>query len=64
MYIEHIHFLTKRAGWKVTKVQSYYTFEQERFKKQYILGDQRTKQEAVALGVDMQANFWKLNNDA
>ena len=47
MYIDHIHFLTKRAGWKVTKVHSCYTFEQEPFKKEHILGNQRARQEAV-----------------
>lgn len=37
MFIDHTHFLTKRVGWKVTKVHKYYTFEQEPFKRQYIL---------------------------
>ena len=60
MYIDHIHFLTKMTGWKVTKVHLYYTFEQEHFKKEYILGNQRARQGAVARGDDMQANFWKL----
>ena len=47
MFIDHIHFLTKRAGWKVTKVHAHYTFEQEPFKKEYVLGNQRARQEAV-----------------
>ena len=64
MYIDHIHFLTKKAWWKVTKVHNYYTFEQEPFKKEYILGNQRARQEAVARGDDVQANFWKLLNNA
>ena len=64
MYIDHIHFLTKRAGWKVTKVHLYYSFEQEPFKKEYILGNQRTRQEASVRGDDVQANFWKLLNNA
>ena len=59
-----MHFLTKRAGWKGTKVHKYYTFEQEPFKKKYILGNQKAKQEAVARGDDVQANFWKLLNNA
>ena len=37
--IDHIHFLTKKARWKITKVHLYYTFEQEPFKKEYILGN-------------------------
>ena len=35
MFIEHLHFLINRAGWKVTNVHKY-TFEQEPFKKEYI----------------------------
>ena len=35
MFIDHIHFLTRRAGWKVNNVHHYDTFEQEPFKKDY-----------------------------
>ena len=63
IYVDHIHFLAKRAGWKVTNVYSYYTFEQEPFKKEYILSNQRASQGAVARGDDVQANFWKLLNN-
>ena len=63
MFIEHTHFLTTRAGWKITNVYQYYTFEQEPFKKEYILGNQRSRQAAVARGDDVQANFWKLLNN-
>ena len=35
MYIDHIQFLTSRAGWKVTKVYSHFSFEQDPFKKIY-----------------------------
>ena len=64
MFIYHIHFLTKRAGWKVTNVHLYYIFEQEPFKKEYILGNQRARQETVTRGDDVQGNFWKLLNNA
>ena len=60
MYIDHIHILTRRIGWKVTKVHLYYTFEQEPFKKEYILSTQRARQEAVARDDDVHASFWKL----
>ena len=60
MYVDHIHFLTKRTGWKVTKVHSCYTFEQEPFKKEHILGNQRARQEAVVRDDDVQDNLWKL----
>ena len=56
--------MTERAGWKVTKVHAHYSFEQEPFKKEYILGNQRARQEAVARGDDVQANFWKLLNNS
>ena len=61
-FIDHIHFLTEKTGWKFTKVHLYYTFEHEPFKKEYILGNQRARQEAVVTGDDVQANFWKLVN--
>ena len=64
MYIDHIHSLTKRARWKVTKVHLYYTFEQEPLEKEYILSNQMARQEAVVRGDDTQANFWKLLNNA
>ena len=64
MFIDHKHFLTERAGWKVTKVHAHYSFEQEPFKKEYILGNQGARQEAVARGDDVQANFWKLLNNS
>lgn len=50
MYIDQIHFLTKRAEWVVTNRYSFYTFEQEHFKKEYILGNKKARQEAVARG--------------
>ena len=64
MYFDHIHFLVKRAGWKVTNVHRYYTFEQDPFKKEYILGNQKARQAAVARGDYVQANLWKLLNNA
>ena len=64
MFLNHIDFLTKRAGWRVTKVYSHCTFELEPFKKDYILGNQIARQEAVARADDVQANFWKLLNNA
>ena len=64
MYVDHIHFLVKRPGWKVTNVHSYYTFEPDPFKKEYILGNQKARQAVIARGDNVQANFWKLLNNA
>ena len=33
MFIDHRHFLTERAGWKLTKVHPHYTFEQKHSKR-------------------------------
>ena len=64
MFIDHIHFLTERAGWKVTKVHAHCSLEKEPFKKEYTLSNQRARQEAVAQGDDVQANFWKFFNNS
>ena len=62
MFIDH---MTRRAGWKVNNnIHHYYTFEKEHFKKDYILGNQKAIQAAVARGDDVQADFWKLLNNA
>ena len=35
LYLEHLSFLIGRAGWRVTKIYSPFTFEQERFKNRF-----------------------------
>ena len=40
LYLEHLKTLIGRAGRKVTKLYAHYTFEQERFKKDFILMNQ------------------------
>ena len=44
MYLKQLVFAIKRAGWQVTKLYSHYAFEQERFKKDFILMNQRARQ--------------------
>lgn len=46
LYLEHLLFLIRRSGWKVTKKYSHYTFVQQRFKKDFILMNQRSRQQA------------------
>ena len=46
LYLEHLSFLIKRAGWKFTKLYSHYSFEQERFKRNFILMNQKSRQNA------------------
>ena len=44
MYLEDLAFCIKRAGWKVTKTYSHLTFEQARFKRKFILMNQKSRQ--------------------
>ena len=57
LYLEHLKVLIGRAGWKVTKLYEHYTFEQERFKKDFILWitvlDKRTNKLFIELSNDI-----------
>ena len=61
LYLEHLSFLINRAGWKVTKLYSHYSLEQERFKKNFILMNQKSRQNAKNL---IEKDFFKLMNNA
>ena len=61
LYIEDLRFLVKRAGWKVTKLYSQFTFEQDTFKKDFVLMNQKSRQQAQN---DIEKNFYKLMNNA
>ena len=61
LYIEDLRFLIKRAGWKVTKLYSHFTFEQDTFKKDFVLMNQKSRQNAKN---DIEKNFYKLMNNA
>ena len=61
MYLEQLCFGIKRASWSVTKVYLHYTFEQECFKKNFILMNQRSKQNVKnSIGKDI----YKLMNNS
>ena len=47
-YLEHLKFLIVRAGCIDTKIYSHFTFEQERFKINFILVSHRSRQNAKA----------------
>lgn len=47
LYLQHLSFLIKRTDWKASKLYSHYTFEQERFKKDFILMNQRSRQQIL-----------------
>ena len=61
LYIEDLQFLIKRAGWKVTKLYSHFTFEQDTIKKDFVLMNQNSRQNAKN---DIEKKFYKLMNNA
>ena len=61
MYLEDLAFCSKRAGWKVTKIQSHLTFEQSRFKRKFILMNQKSRQQSKN---DTEKDFYKLMNNS
>ena len=54
-------FSIKRAGWKVTKIHAHLTFEQSRFKRDFILMNQKSKQLSKN---DIEKDFFKLMNNS
>ena len=61
IYLEDLSFLIKRAGWIVTKIYSHFTFEQDSFKKDFVLKNQKSRQNAKN---NIEKDFWKLMNNA
>ena len=61
MYLEDLAFCSKRAGWKVTKIQSHLTFEQSRFKRKFILMNQKSRQQSKN---DIEKDFYKQMNNS
>ena len=61
MYLEHLAFVISRGGWCVTKIYSHFTFEQEAFKKNYILMNQKSRQNAKN---SIEKDFFKLINNS
>ena len=61
LYLEDLNFCIKRAGWKVTKIHSHLTFDQEYFKKNFIIMNQTSRQEAKD---EVTKDFFKLMNNS
>ena len=61
LYLEEIKFVVLRCGWKVTKLYKHYYFDQERFKRNFILMNQKARQEAAD---KVESDFCKLLNNA
>ena len=46
MYLEDLVFCIKTVGWKITKIHLHLIFEQARFKENFILRNQKSRQES------------------
>ena len=60
IYLEDLAFCIKKADWKVTKIYSHLTFEQVKFKRKFILMNQKSRQQAKN---DTEKEFYKLMNN-
>ena len=60
LHAERLHFLLTKFGWKVTKIRSHYTFEQKKFKKDFAIMNQVSRQNAKT---DVQKDFFELMNN-
>ena len=47
-HAEDLHFLTKRAGWLVTHIDEHYTFKQSKFKKDFVVMNKKSRQQATS----------------
>ena len=61
LYLEDLAFLIKRYGWVVTKIRMHLTFDQAPFKKNFILMNQKSRQESKT---NAEKDFFKLMNNA
>ena len=61
MYLKDLAFCIKRAGWKKTKIYSHLTFKQSRFKRKFILMNQKSKQQSKN---DIEKDFYKHMNNS
>ena len=61
LYAEDIYFLTTRAGWKVTRIYEHYTFEQDTFKKDFVVMNKNARKTAKT---KVEKDFYKLLNNS
>ena len=59
--LENLKFLIGCCAWRVTKIYSHYTFEQNAFKKDFVLNNKKERQNAKS---DIERDFFKLMNYA
>ena len=61
LYLDDLVFLVKRAGWVVTKIHAHLTFDQKPFKRNFILMNQKSRQESKS---NIEKDFFKLMNNS
>ena len=61
MYLGDLAFSIKRASWKVTKTHAHLTFEQSRFKRDFTLMNQKSRQLSKNY---VEKDFFKLMNNS
>ena len=61
IYAEDFHFLITRAGWLDTHIYKYFTFEQSKFKKDFVVMNQKARQKATS---SVEKDFYKLLNSS
>ena len=59
--MEDLHFLIKREGWFVTYIYEHYTFEQSKYKKDFVVMNQQSRQAATS---PVEKDFFKLLNNS
>ena len=60
-YAEDLHFLITGAGWLVTHIYKHYTFEQSKFKKDFVVMNQKARQKATS---SVERYFYMLLNNS
>ena len=61
LYAEDLHFLITRAGWLFTYIYAHYTFEQSKFKKDFVVMNQKSRLTATS---NVEKDFYKLLNNS
>ena len=57
LYAEDLYFLIKRAGCLITHIYEHYTFEQSKFEKDFVVMNQKSRQQATS---SVERDFFKL----
>ena len=61
LHPEHLHLLIKHVSWIVTKIYAHYTFKRSRFKKDFVIMNQVSRQNAKT---KIEKDFYKLMNNS